>query len=128
VSWLIRNDLGRVVEAWADEPTELQQIGLQTAGYTWEDTERSTARPEPYLPPAGGTVVPVSGMGAFVASRSTHGAWWLVTEHGCPCPATIERCYHVRAVADFTRKLDEENRARDRARLGTRPPHPGLVD
>lgn len=82
-----------------------------------------------YERPEGGTVVPMPAPhgGALVASRSTPGAWWHVTEDGCPCPATIERCFHVRQLAAYVRQLDEENRARDKARLGSRPPATAMM-
>lgn len=83
-----------------------------------------------YERPEGGTVVPMPAPygGALVASRSTPGSWWHVTSEGqCPCPATVERCWHIRQVAEYVRRLDAQSRARDNLRLGPRPPHPGLV-
>lgn len=44
-----------------------------------------------------GTVLQVPGVGYMVASRSTPGAWWLVRQNTCTCPAT-RRCWHMRQV------------------------------
>lgn len=65
-----------------------------------------------YERPDAGTVVPMPAPygGALVASRSIPGAWWHVSDDGCPCPATIERCFHVRQVETFVRTLDRSNR------------------
>lgn len=43
-------------------------------------------------------LVKVPGLGYFVRSRSTEGAWWLVNGKGCTCPATITDCHHVRSA------------------------------
>jgi hypothetical protein len=44
--------------------------------------------------------------GYFVASRSVPGAFRLVSQDGCTCPAT-RRCWHQRAVA-FREAADRE--------------------
>lgn len=82
-----------------------------------------------YERPDGGTVVPMPSPygGALVASRSLPGAWWHVSDDGCPCPATIERCFHVRAVETYVRQTNDAARARDRARLGDRAPNKSMM-
>lgn len=50
-----------------------------------------------------GGIVKVPGLGYFVRSRTTEGAWWLVNGKGCTCPATIEHCHHVRQAYAWER-------------------------
>lgn len=75
--------------------------------------------------PPEATVRQLKAGGYVVASRSTTGAWWLVWEQDCSCPAgrAGQRCWHLRAVADFCAEQDRRHR---------RPPAPpnisALVD
>ncbi len=57
-----------------------------------------------------------AGEGYFVRSRSTAGAYYLVhigeDQHlTCTCPATVERCRHMRAAVEFWAS-DSRNHAR----------------
>lgn len=79
-----------------------------------EREQRQPARPRPAdqhpdLPV--GFVKQAQGLGYFVKSRSTEGAWWLVAGRTCSCPAGQagrERCWHRSQVEAFCRKLDAE--------------------
>lgn len=58
-----------------------------------------------------------------VRSRTTDGAWWLVTGDACSCPATVKNCWHRRQVDVL---LLERNRKHVRP---TAPPNvSALVD
>lgn len=74
-----------------------------------------TARPRPERPADQHPDLPVGyvkqavGLGYFVKSRSTEGAWWLVVGRTCSCPAGQAgrlSCWHRRQVEQFCRELD----------------------
>ncbi len=58
------------------------------------------------FPTKPGAVRPLVGGDYVVASRSTPGAWWLVRDYTCSCPATTPTCFHLRQVAAFCRAID----------------------
>jgi hypothetical protein len=41
--------------------------------------------------------------GYFVSSKSTPGAFYLVSGADCTCPATVQRCRHQRAVQELVK-------------------------
>lgn len=57
------------------------------------------------------TVLEVHGVGYMVASRTTSGAWWLVRQGTCTCPATTARCHHMNRVDVYAA---EQNKAHAR--------------
>lgn len=58
----------------------------------------------------GANVLKVPNVGYMVSSRSTEGAWWLVSGVECSCPAHTPNCRHIREVAAFTRAEDAKFR------------------
>lgn len=58
-----------------------------------------------------GFVVKGVGTGYFVKSRTTDGAWWLVSGNACSCPHCVERptCWHRKQVAAFCARIAAEN-------------------
>ena len=56
------------------------------------------------------TVLQVRGVGYVVASASTPGAWYLVADASCSCPATTPRCRHIRQVEAHCRLEDEKHK------------------
>lgn len=68
---------------------------------------KNAATPVPHIPDA---ILPVQGGGYMVASRSTHGAWWLVWGSTCSCPATVKRCHHIRQVEAYCKGLDNQRK------------------
>jgi hypothetical protein len=59
------------------------------------------------------------GLGYFVQSRSVPGAYRLVADGGCTCPATTSGCWHVAAVLELVRKQERERHPEFYARLDT---------
>lgn len=60
-----------------------------------------------------GFVKEAPGLGYFVKSRSTEGAWWLIAGRTCSCPAGRagrERCWHRSQVAAFVAKINEAHK------------------
>jgi len=60
-----------------------------------------------------GFVTHAQGIGYFVKSRSTEGAWWLVAGRSCSCPAGQagrERCWHRAQVQAFVARINEKLR------------------
>jgi hypothetical protein len=53
--------------------------------------------------------------GYFVESESVPGAFRLVRGRECSCPATVDRCRHIRAVHDLVKAENQRLR---------RPPAP----
>lgn len=73
--------------------------------------EAGAARPASPDAPAytPGHVLEVKTGGYLVLSRTTPGAWWLVSGRSCSCPAGqsgAERCFHRAQVARFVAALD----------------------
>ena len=72
-----------------------------------------------------GYVTHAPGLGYFVHSRTSPGVWYLVRGDECTCRAGQDgnRCWHLRTVAEFVRRINED-KARPIA-----PPHvSALVD
>lgn len=52
-----------------------------------------------------GYVVKASSTSYFVKSRTTPGAWWLVSGNDCSCPADVQLCWHVRRTYEYERMM-----------------------
>ena len=56
-----------------------------------------------------GYVAPAANVGYFVKSRTTDGAWWLVSADGCTCPARTRSCWHIGRVLEKVRADEARN-------------------
>lgn len=46
--------------------------------------------------------------GYFVRSEAHPGTWYFIWENECSCPATVQRCKHIRQRDRFVKLIDEQ--------------------